>query len=122
MLNEPSPRPHAEKTNTGVAPLLYGAARGRATPRLAIEAEADAAAAPQGRAIDASLKCIWSVSPRTELQLGLRVLDGGADNDEVVSFATFYYAVAGVAFPRPDARYGGAATQRLLDLRWRLAV
>jgi hypothetical protein len=25
-------------------------------------------------------------------------LDGGADNDEVVSFATFYYAVAGVAF------------------------
>jgi hypothetical protein len=88
----------AEKTNTGVAPLLYGAARWQATPRFALEAEADAAAAPQGRAIDASLKGVWAASPRTELQLGLRVLDGGADNDEVVSFATFYYAVAGVAF------------------------
>jgi hypothetical protein len=89
---------HAEKTNTGAVPLLYGAARWQATPGFALEAEADAAAAPQGRAIDASLKGAWTVSPRTELQLGLRALDGGADNDEVVSFATFYYAVAGVAF------------------------
>lgn len=93
-----SPSAQAEKTNTGVVPLLYGAARWQATPRFALEAEADAAAAPQGRAIDASLKGVWAVSPRTDLQLGLRVLDGGADNDEVVSFATFYYAVAGVAF------------------------
>jgi hypothetical protein len=88
----------AEKTNIGVVPLLYGAARWQATSRFAVEAEADAAAAPQGRAIDASLKGVWAVSPGTELQLGLRVLDGGADNDEVVSFATFYYAVAGAAF------------------------
>lgn len=88
----------AEKSNTGIVPLLYGSARWQATPRFALEAEADAAAASQGRAIDASLKGAWAVSPRTELHLGLRVLDGGADNDEVISFATFYYAVAGVAF------------------------
>ena len=88
----------AEKSNTGVVPLLYGAARWQATPRFALEAEADAAAASQGRAIDASLKGAWAVSPHTELQLGLRVLDGGADNDEVISFATFHYAIAGVAF------------------------
>lgn len=88
----------ADKANTGVVPLLYGAARWQATPRFALEAEADAAAASQGRAIDASLKGVWAVTPRTELQLGLRVLDGGADNDEVFSFATFNSAVAGVAF------------------------
>lgn len=88
----------AEKTNIGAVPLLYGAARWQAAPRFALEVEADAAAAPQGRAIDASLKGAWAVSPRTELQLGVRVLDGGADNDEVVSFATFYYAIAGIAF------------------------
>lgn len=93
-----SPSARAEKTNTGVVPLLYGAARWQATSRFAFEAEADAAAAPQGRAIDASVKGVWAVSPRTNLQLGLRVLDGGADNDEVVSFATFYYAVAAVVF------------------------
>ena len=88
----------SEKTNTGVVPLFYGAASWRATPHFALLAEADAAAAPQGRAIDVSLKGVWAVSPRTDLQLGIRVLDGGADNDEVVSFATFYYAVAGAAF------------------------
>jgi hypothetical protein len=88
----------AEKANTGVVPLLYGAARWQVRPSFALEAEADAAAASQGRAIDASLKVAWALSTHTELKLGLRVLDGGADNDEVVSFATFYYAIVGVAF------------------------
>jgi hypothetical protein len=88
----------AEKTNTGAVPLLYGAARWQGTDGFALEVEADAAAAPQGRAIDASLKSVWSLPPSTEVQFGVRALDGGADNDEVISFATFYYLVAGVAF------------------------
>jgi hypothetical protein len=88
----------AEKTNTGAVPLLYGAGRWQATDGFALEVEADAAAAPQGRALDASFKGIWALSPSTEVQFGVRALDGGADNDEVISFGTFYYLVAGVAF------------------------
>jgi hypothetical protein len=37
-----------------------------------------------------------AVSDRVELDLGYRRLEGGADNDEVYTFAFFNYAVAGV--------------------------
>jgi hypothetical protein len=38
------------------------------------------------------------VAESTSLYLGGRVLDGGADNDEVYSFATFAYVIAGAQF------------------------
>ena len=84
------------KENVGVVPLLYAYARYQATDRFAVELEADALAAPQGRAEDVSLKGVWRVSDRVELDLGYRLLEGGADNDEVYTFALLHYAVAGV--------------------------
>jgi hypothetical protein len=84
------------KENLGAVPLLYAYARYQATDRFALELEADALAAPQGRAEDVSLKGVWRVSDRVDLDLGYRLLEGGADNDEVYSFALFHYAVAGV--------------------------
>ena len=84
------------KENLGAVPLLYAYARYQATDRLALELEADALAAPQGRAEDVSLKGVWRVSDRVDLDLGYRLLEGGADNDAVYSFALFHYAVAGV--------------------------
>ena len=36
------------------------------------------------------------ISERMTVYSGGRVLDGGADNDEVYSFATFSYLIAGV--------------------------
>jgi len=44
------------KDDLGVVPLLYAYARYQATERFALELEADALAAPQGRAEDVSLK------------------------------------------------------------------
>lgn len=38
------------------------------------------------------------VAESTSLYLGGRVLDGGADNDEVYSLATFAYMIAGAQF------------------------
>ena len=84
------------KDDLGVVPLVYLYARYQATDRFALELEADALAAPQGRAEDVSLKGVFRVSERVELDLGYRLLEGGADNDEVYTFAFFHYAVAGV--------------------------
>ncbi len=86
------------KSNTGVVPLLYGGARYEPGERFAIDLDVDGAAAPQGRAIDAALRVETRLSESASLFLGGRVLDGGADNDEVFSFATFAYAIAGAQF------------------------
>ena len=84
------------KDDLGAVPLLYAYARYQATDRFALELEADALAAPQGRAEDVSLKGVFRVSDRVDVDLGYRLLEGGADNDEVYTFAFFHYAVAGV--------------------------
>jgi len=84
------------KDDLGLVPLVYLGARYQATERLAIELEADALAAPQGRAEDVSLKAVFRVSDRVDVDLGYRLLEGGADNDEVYTLAFFHYAVAGV--------------------------
>ena len=84
------------KDDLGLVPLVYLGARYQATDRFAIELEADALAAPQGRAEDVSLKGVFRVSDRVEVDLGYRLLEGGADNAEVYTFAFFHYALAGV--------------------------
>lgn len=86
----------ASKTNTGVVPLLYGGIRLQVSPRVALDLEADAAAASQGRAVDARLNIERQLSDRASVFVGARVLEGGADNDEVFSFGTFGYAHGGV--------------------------
>jgi len=48
------------------------------------------------RAIDAAFRVETKVADRTSLYLGGRILEGGADNDEVYSFGTFAYAFGGV--------------------------
>jgi hypothetical protein len=84
------------KDDLGAVPLLYAYARYQATDRFALELEADALAAPQGRAEDVSLKGVLRLSDRVEADFGYRLLEGGADNDEVYTFAFFHYAVAGI--------------------------
>ncbi len=84
------------KTDLGAVPLVYLYARFQASDRLAFELEADAAVAPQGRAEDASLKSVFRLSDRVEIDLGYRLLEGGADIEAVYTFAFFHYAVAAV--------------------------
>jgi hypothetical protein len=85
------------KTNTGFVPLLYGGVRWQMTDTLALDLEADALGASQGRAEDVALRLEAKVSPNVDLFVGARTLEGGADNDEVYSFAWFAYAVGGVS-------------------------
>ena len=60
--------------------------------------EGDALAAPQGRAEDVQLAFFYAPADRVTLRLGYRILEGGADNDEVYSFALLHYALLGASF------------------------
>jgi len=87
----------AEKTNTGVVPLLYGGVRYSPGGRFAIDLDVDALGAPQGYAVDLALRAEQRLGEKATVFVGYRLLDGGADNDEVYTFATFHYATAGLA-------------------------
>ena len=85
------------RDDLGFVPLLYGGVRYDTGGPVAFDAELDGLGAPQGRAIDLSLRLELRAGDRVRPYLGYRLLEGGADNDEVYSFATFHYALAGVS-------------------------
>jgi len=88
----------ARKTNTGFVPLLNFHFEWRpGGGSFGVVLDADALAAPQGRAEDILLAATWAVSDAIVLRIGYRTVEGGADNDEVYNFAWLHYAVSGVA-------------------------
>ena len=88
----------ASKPNTGFVPLLNVHAEWRPSGGvLGVVLDADALAAPQGRAEDVLLAVAWDVDDAITLRAGYRMLEGGADNDEVYNFAWVHYAVVGAS-------------------------
>lgn len=79
--------------NIGFVPLIYFEYQKILSPTWSLNFTADAAYASQGRAIDAALKLRKEFSNKLNLGLGLRTLEGGADNDEVYAFSWFTYAI-----------------------------
>ena len=86
------------KTNTGVVPLLALYGEWRFAPRWTGVLDLEGLGASQGRAIDAAVKLGFDVTPRLNLYAGYRFLDGGADNDELYTFARFDSAVVGLSW------------------------
>ena len=86
----------AEKTNVGFVPLLNFRLLWTATDRVDLLLEGDALAAPQGRAEDILAGVLVDVTDSVQVRLGYRFVEGGADNDEVYTFALINYASAGV--------------------------
>ena len=84
----------AEKTNTGVVPLVNVRAEFWLPGLWSILLEGDALAAPQGRAEDVLIALTRGIGVVT-LRGGYRILEGGADNDEVYNFALIHYATLG---------------------------
>lgn len=76
----------------GLVPLVSVASGWEVVPCLWLRVDGDVLAAPQGRALDIlfSVDYVWRNGWQTGL--GYRVLDGGADNDSVYTFATFHHA------------------------------
>lgn len=85
------------KPNTGFVPLVNLHVELRpGHGRLGLVLDADALAAPQGRAEDVLVAVTWEARDGLRLRAGYRALEGGADNDEVYTFAWFHYVVAGL--------------------------
>jgi hypothetical protein len=81
----------AKKTNTGFVPLLHGAFEWWFAERTSLLIVADALAAPQGRAEDVLVAVRFEPVPPLAIRIGYRMLEGGADNDEVYTFALLHY-------------------------------
>lgn len=81
-------------SDTGVVPLLSVVGHRRLGERWTMVLDADGLWAPQGRAFDVAVKARYAVSDRLSVGLGYRTLEGGADNDDVYTFAWQHYALA----------------------------
>jgi hypothetical protein len=85
------------KTNVGFVPLLNAHVQWQPGGGVfGVVFDIDALAAPQGRAADLLVAATWAARRGVELRVGYRMVEGGADNDEVYSFAWFHYAVVGL--------------------------
>jgi hypothetical protein len=83
----------ANNSNVGFVPLLHVAFRWNISPRFSASLDADALAAPQGRAEDVALKFSYDLTSALSLNVGYRGLEGGADNEDVYTFAWLHYAL-----------------------------
>jgi len=85
----------SRKENTGFVPLINFEVRWSFARDFWLLFEGDALAAPQGRAEDVLLAVQYFPSEQFGFKAGYRLLEGGADNDEVYNFALLNYAVLG---------------------------
>lgn len=90
----------SSKDDLGFVPLLHLAGQRRLGERWHLDLDLDALAGGPGRAADLALKLGYDLSSRWRLRAGYRTIEGGADVDEVYSFAWLHFAVAslGVEF------------------------
>jgi hypothetical protein len=82
--------------NVGFVPIVNFRFHYQLKNDLGFLIDGDALAAPQGRAEDILAAITYSFSEKITAKLGYRILEGGADNDEVYTFALFNYAVIGI--------------------------
>ncbi len=85
------------KTNVGFVPLINVRFLWKASSTVGLLVEADALAAPQGRAEDVLAAVMLRLTDGYTMRAGYRILEGGADNETVYNFSLFHYAVLGVA-------------------------
>ncbi len=83
----------SEDTDLGFVPLLSFAADYRFNDRWYAHFDFEGLAGGPGRAIDTALKVVHEINDSWAVSAGYRMLEGGADVDEVYNFAWFQYAV-----------------------------
>lgn len=90
----------AEDTDLGFVPLGHLAGTARLSDRWRFDLDLDFAAAPQGRALDLAALMRYEPSSRWHVAFGYRTIEGGADVDQVYTFAWINAAVVrvGVGF------------------------
>ena len=86
----------SEKTNVGFVPLIHFRVEWTPTDKVGILLEGDALAASQGRAEDIALLLLYRIGRGVSLKAGYRLVEGGANVEEVKNFALIHYAAAGL--------------------------
>ena len=89
---------YSEKTNVGFVPIINFRVWWKMNEKFGILLDGDALAAPQGRAEDVLLAATYKLNDNIDMRAGYRILEGGADNDEVYNFSLFNYASLGVSY------------------------
>jgi hypothetical protein len=84
------------KDDLGFVPLLHLSSRYDFARNWYLSFDVDALAGGPGRAVDLALKLGRRLGDGVHAELGYRTVEGGADVEEVYSFAWLHYAVAGV--------------------------
>jgi len=93
-----SPDLYSEKTNVGFVPIINFRLLWKMDDKFGLLLDGDALAAPQGRAEDVLIAATYKLSDNFGIRAGYRILEGGADNDEVYNFALFHYASVGLSY------------------------
>lgn len=93
-----SPGLTAEKTNVGFVPIINFRLLWKINDKIGLLLDGDALAAPQGRAEDVLFAATYKFSDNFDIRAGYRILEGGADNDEVYNFALFHYTSIGISY------------------------
>ncbi|UCH94490.1 MAG: hypothetical protein JSV88_30060 [Candidatus Aminicenantes bacterium] len=88
----------SSSTNVGFVPLLHVYLEWIWGNRLGFLFEADALAAKQGRAEDVAAAIFYKLGKNVRLKFGYRFVEGGADVDEVYTFAMINYFYGGLIF------------------------
>jgi len=82
--------------NVGFVPLVNFYASYKPNYRWSLILEGDALAAKAGRAEDVFAGVAYQVNPKFGIKLGYRIVEGGADSEEVYNFNWINYASVGV--------------------------
>jgi hypothetical protein len=83
----------SRKANVGFVPLLHLSGTWRFAPSWALGLDMDALAGGPGRAEDVALELRRDLTDAWSFEAGYRMVEGGADVDEVYAFAWLHYAV-----------------------------
>jgi len=88
----------AEDDDLGVVPLLHAHGRYRLSERTSLVMDFEGLWSPQGRAFDLAVRAERDFANGWYGHLGLRTLEGGADNDDVYTFAWVHFATLGFGY------------------------
>jgi len=88
----------ANKTNVGFVPIINFRLWWKIDDKFGLLLDGDALAAPQGRAEDILISTTYMFSDNFGIRAGYRILEGGANNNEVYNFALFHYASVGISY------------------------
>jgi hypothetical protein len=92
------PDEQARKSNFGFVPIINLYAKYALSDRVHILLEGDGLASAQGRAFDFELALPIYFGENWHIRPAYRILEGGADNDEVYNFSLIHYALVGVSY------------------------